>query len=80
MSSARRSPPSSLTAGADHRLRGDRRGRENRDAIRGLERLGHAPRGESRRELRFDVTLPDRGGARLTLRGLPPAAASGVLA
>jgi GNAT superfamily N-acetyltransferase len=53
---------------------------ENRDAIRLLERLGEAKRGESGHQLRFDVELPDSGGAGPTLRELLRAAAAGLLA
>jgi hypothetical protein len=53
---------------------------ENRDAIRLLERLGDATRDESGPELRFDVALPERGGAGPTLRGLLRAGAAELLA
>jgi GNAT superfamily N-acetyltransferase len=53
---------------------------ENRDAIRLLERLGDATRDESGRQLRFDVELPDSGGAGPTLRKPLRAAAAGLLA
>jgi hypothetical protein len=53
---------------------------ENRDAIALLEQLGEATHGELGRELRFDVVLPDSGGAGPTLRDLLHAEAAGLLA
>jgi GNAT superfamily N-acetyltransferase len=53
---------------------------ENRDAIRLLERLGDATRDQSGHQLRFDVELPDSGGAGPTLQELLRAAAAGLLA
>jgi acetyltransferase len=53
---------------------------ENRDAIRLLERLSDATRDESGHQLRFDVVLPDSGGAGPTLRELLRAAGAGLLA
>ncbi len=52
---------------------------ENTDAIRLLERLGATAASESGRELRFDVALPDGGGAGWTLRELLSIAAAGLL-
>lgn len=53
---------------------------ENRDAIRLLALLGDATCDESGHELRFDVVLPDSGGAGPTPRELLRAAAAGLLA
>lgn len=53
---------------------------ENRDAIGLFEHLGGATREGSGHELRFDVVLPEPGGAGPTLRELLRAAAAGLLA
>ncbi|MGA2015057.1 MAG: GNAT family N-acetyltransferase [Solirubrobacteraceae bacterium] len=52
---------------------------ENTDAIRLLERLGATAASESGPEMRFDVALPDGGGAGRTLRELLSVAAAGLL-
>jgi GNAT superfamily N-acetyltransferase len=52
----------------------------NGDAIRLLERLGGTAASDPGPELRFDIALPDDGGAGRTLRDLLSIAAAGLLA